>query len=187
MLLERKLSVRGRNVGGAAGNSLPRKVASPRFSGDSLRFRENDGWMFGPKSYLRKNRAGRNAAEGSRELLLRLSREERAGRAAGQWSATEESNKDCRGGISGRRGRSVERKRKSPPRLKIKRNVTAGGGATTANYSRKTWGRQRRRRGGERWTQEVTSVCCYPAAHWGTAVRLRRAGVANKRLSRKTQ
>ena len=68
MLLERKLSVRGRNVGGPAGNLLPRKVASPRFAGDSLRFRKNEGWRFGPKSYLRKNRVGRDAAEGSREV-----------------------------------------------------------------------------------------------------------------------
>ena len=145
MLLERKLSVRGRNVGGAAGNSLPRKVASSRLAGDSLRFRKIGGWMFGPKSYFPKSRAGRNAADGSREVTSpTISRGEggRRGRTrdltqrkAGLWSATEESNKDCGGGIRGRRGRSVERKRKSPPRLKIKRDVTAGGGATTANHS----------------------------------------------------
>ena len=121
------------------------------------------------------------------KLLLRLSRKERAGRAAGQWSATEESNKNCGGGISGRRGRSVERKRKSPPRLKMKRDVTAGGGVATANHSRKPRGRRRRRRGGERGTQEVTSVSCYRAAHWEIAVRLERAGVATMRFPRKTQ
>ena len=68
MLLERKLSLRGRNVGGAGGNSLPRKVASSRFAGDSLRFRKNEGWRFGPKSYLRKNRVGQDAADGSRKV-----------------------------------------------------------------------------------------------------------------------
>ena len=31
----------------------------------------------------------------------------------------------------------MERKRKSPPRLKMERDVTAGGGVTTANHSRK--------------------------------------------------